>query len=99
NGGFKGLGGLHARNGLLRYGDESATSLRMRRKDSGETVEIVFDASVVPPDPEMRTLIPLALAGSAEATARFGTAWQDRVRRLLVDHADDPAAVSVRRIS
>ena len=99
SGGFKGLGGLHSRRDLLRYGDASAAALRMRRKDSGETVEIVFDASVVPADPEMRTLIPLALAGSAEATARFGAAWQDRVRRLLVDHADDPAAVSVRRIN
>ena len=95
NGGFKGLGGLHARNGLLRYGDESATALRMRRRDTGETVDVVFDASTVPPDPEMRTMIPLALAGSPEATDRFGTAWQDRVRRLLLDHADDPALIEV----
>lgn len=97
-GGFKGLGGLHSRRELLRYGDTSAAALRMRRRDSGETVEIVFDASAVPADPGMRTLIPLALAGSADATARFGAAWQDRVRRLLVDHADDPAVVTVHRI-
>lgn len=99
NGGFKGLGGLHARNGLLRYGDETAGALRMRRADTGETVEVTFNASVVPPDPEMRTMIPLALAGSAEAVARFGAAWQERVRRLLLEHADDPAAVTVRRVA
>lgn len=98
SGGFKGLGGLHSRRDLLHYGDTSAAALRMRRKDSGETVEITFDASVVPADPEMRTLIPLALAGSADATARFGAKWQDRVRRLLIEHADDPAAVAVQRI-
>lgn len=99
DGGFKGLGGLHARNGLLRYGDGAAGALRLRRADTGETVEVAFSASAVPPDPEMRTLIPLALAGRAEAVARFGAAWQERVRRLLVEHADDPAVVSVRRIS
>src|SRR5690606_32167897 len=68
-GGFKGLGGLHVRRNLLRYGDGSAGALRMRREDTGETVEISFDASPVPADPKMRTLIPLALAGSPDATA------------------------------
>ena len=47
----------------------------------------------------LRALIPLALAGSPDATSRFGPAWQDRVRRLLIDHADDPAVVSVRRVN
>lgn len=98
-GGFKGLGGLHVRRNLLRYGDRSAGSLQMRRNDTGATVEVRFDASPVPADPGMRTLIPLALAGSPDATARFGPAWQDRVRRLLIDHADDPAVVSVRRVN
>src|SRR5690606_32778666 len=97
-GGFKGLGGLHARNGLLRYGDGAAGALRLQRAVSGETVEVAFNPAAVPADPEMRTLIPMALAGSAEALARFGAAWQERVRRLLLEHADDPAVVSVRRI-
>ena len=98
-GGFKGLGGLHARKDLLRYGDASAGALRMRRMDTGETVEITFDASPVPADPEMRVMIPLALAGGMEAVARFGAAWQERVRRLLIEHADDPAVVSVRPVA
>ena len=98
-GGFKGLGGLHARKDLLRYGDTSAGALRMRRMDTGETVEVTFDASPVPADPEMRVMIPLALAGGMEAVARFGAAWQERVRRLLIEHADDPAVVSVRPVA
>ena len=98
-GGFKGLGGLHSRKDLLRYGDTSAAALQMRRRDTGEAVEIVFDASPVPADPEMRIMIPLALAGSPDAVERFGAAWQDRVRRLLVEHADDPAVVTVQSIN
>jgi hypothetical protein len=33
----------------------------------------------------------LALAGqaSAEQELEFKTLWQDRVRRILIDHADD----------
>ncbi|MGY0560346.1 hypothetical protein ACW7G2_06485 [Luteimonas sp. A277] len=98
-GGFKGLGGLHARNDLLRYGDATAAALRMKRQDTGASVEVRFDPSPVPADPEMRLMIPLALAGGSEAIARFGAAWQDRVRRLLLEHADDPAVITVRTLA
>ena len=44
-------------------------------------------------------MIRLALGGGMEAVARFGAAWQERVRRLLIEHADDPAVVSVRPVA
>ncbi|GAA3931907.1 hypothetical protein [Luteimonas lutimaris] len=99
-GGFKGLGGRHARNDLLRYGAADATSLRLHRLDSGETVEVALDTSTVPAEPAQRVLLGLVMRGDADAAQRreFGRVWQDRVRRLLLDHADDPAVVRVRRI-
>lgn len=99
-GGFKGLGGQHARNGLLRYADAGAGNLRLRRLDTGETVETIFDTSPVPAEPALRMLLPLVVQGSADAAQRreLGRLWQERVRRLLLDHADDPAVVRVRRI-
>ena len=36
---------------------------------------------------------------AAAQTRLFGELWQDRVRRLLLDHADDPAVVEVRRLA
>jgi hypothetical protein len=48
-----------------------------------------------------RLLIQLVLSGQADAAQRreFGRAWQDRVRRMLIDHADDPAVVKVHALA
>ncbi|MCE7032974.1 hypothetical protein LY625_10175 [Lysobacter sp. GX 14042] len=99
-GGFKGLAGRHARNGLLRYGDAVASGIRMRRMDNGETVEVELDTSAVAVHPEQRQLIALVLQGQATPAQqrRFGEVWQDRVRRLLLEHADDPAVIRVTRV-
>lgn len=98
--GFKGLGGRHARNGLLHFAVADVSEMRLRRNDNGAAVEVSLDTSPVPPDPAQRQLIPLILSGQAsEAQQReFGRLWQDRVRRMLTEHADDPALVQVREV-
>ncbi|HEX5487567.1 MAG TPA: FmdE family protein [Rhodanobacteraceae bacterium] len=99
--GFKGLGGRHARNELLHYASEGIAGIRFRRDDTGRTVEVQFDASTVPPDPMQRMLIQSILAGQADDAQKreFGRLWQDRVRRLLLLHADDPAVVQVHAVN
>ena len=99
-GGFKGLAGRHARNGLLRYAEAGIGALRLRRLDTGATVEVELDTSVVPADPAQRLLLPQVVQGQADAAVllRFGQLWQERVRRMLLEHADDPAMVQVRRV-
>lgn len=100
DGGFKGLGGAHARRNLLRYGNAVAGAMRLRRLDTGETVEVELEASRVPADPEQRPLLMQVMQGTADAgqRKRFGEVWQERVRRLLLEHADDPSVVRVRRV-
>jgi len=99
-GGFKGLAGRHGRKDLLAYGDADAGALRLRRLDTGATVEVEADASRIPMAPAQRVLMPLVLQGGADTAElrEFGRLWQDRVRRMLVDHADDPNLVRVRRV-
>lgn len=100
NNGFHGLAGRFARCGLLRYGDgEGGALASLRRSDSGAAVDVSMDLSSVPPAPEMRALMGRALAPDATAADRaaFGAVWQDRVRRLLLEHADDPAVIVVSR--
>ena len=99
--GFKGLGGRHARNGLLHYGDASATGVRLRRLDTGATVEVELDTAPVPTDPAQRPLLMAIVQGSADPAQRrqFGQLWQARVARLLLEHADDPAVVQVRQVA
>jgi hypothetical protein len=45
-----------------------------------------------------RLLVQRVLTGQADDAQRreFGRLWQDRVRRILIEHADDPEVVKVR---
>ncbi len=99
--GFKGLGGRHARNNLLHYGAGDVAGIRFERADNGEAVEVEIDTGEVPADPMQRLLIQQILIGRAgDAEKReFGRLWQDRVRRMLLVHADDPAVVRVRALA
>ena len=100
NNGFKGLGGHHARRDLLHYAQGDAGGIRFRRNDTGASVEVEIDTRGVPADPMQRLLVQLVLTGQADDTQRreFGHLWQDRVRRMLIEHADDPAVVKVRAL-
>lgn len=96
--GFKGLGGRFVRAHLLRYGDAGVQGvLALRRVDTGQRVHVGFEPGRVPWDPPeaVSELLPLALSGrgGAETAARFGQIWQDRVRRILLEHGDDAQLV------
>ena len=100
-GGFKGLGGLHSRRGLLKFGYSGIAGIAFRRLDTNATVDCFFRPNSVPADPRLGELLPTVIQGSANAaqTKLFGELWQDRVRRLLLDHVDDPAVVELRRLA
>lgn len=100
-GGFKGLGGRHARRNLLQFDVAEVDGIRFRRLDGQEgAVVVALDLSPVPGDPRMGELLPLVLQGAAgaEERARFGELWQERVRRILVDHHDDPRLTTIVRV-
>jgi len=100
DGGFKGLGGRHARRGLLRFGAAEVAGMRFRRLDTGAAVDCIFRPQLVPADPMLGELLPGIVNGTANAaeTRRFGQLWQDRVQRLLIDHGDDPAIVEIQPV-
>lgn len=96
--GFHGIGGRFVRQGLLRYATTTdAPGVRFQRRDTGQAVRVELDLSRVPPPPGLRERMAEALAPAATAEQQrvFGVLWQDRVRRLLLDHADDPAVVRI----
>ena len=96
-GGFKGLGGRHARRGLLAFGVPMQRDLRFTRLDNQASVEVSFHLDALPRTPALAALMQAGLAPGATEQARkaFAVAWQERVRAILLDHADDPALVSV----
>ena len=97
SGGFKGLAGQHSRRNLLAFGQGGGGTFTFRRLDDGSAVTLSLDLSSVPPDPRMGGLLQALLSGEAsEADGRdFRHLWQDRVRRILLEHWDDPALVVV----
>jgi hypothetical protein len=97
-GGFKGIGGRFVRRDLLAFAARNDSEVHFTRLDSGVRVAVTYHPETVPASPELQGLMPKLLAGSASDTERaaFGRLWQMRVKRILIDHCDDPALVACR---
>ncbi len=98
--GFKGLAGQFNRRDKLFFAQPLIQGiLRFTRLDNRQAIEVGSDLSRVPGDPRMGELMPLCLAGQASPAQQgeFQTLWQDRVRRILLEHADDADVIRVYR--
>ncbi len=95
--GFKGLNGRFARHSLMHFGASIDASARFGRTDSGKKVDVFYSPNVVPPSPRMQPLMQKVMTGSADDAERkaFGTLWQERVEKILIDHARDPELIKV----
>jgi len=97
--GFGGIGadGRFGRRDLLQFDAPIDGLLALRRRDNGRGVVLDLDTARVPPAAEMPQLFPKVVAGQAgeDEQARFAALWQERVARMLIDHADDRDLVHV----
>lgn len=98
--GFKGLAGRFDRRSLMAFDAEQSLDIRFTRKDSGASVDAMARLRDVPADPQMAPLMQRCLAGEADAgeAQRFRDLWQDRVRRVLLEHGDDPEVFVIRHV-
>lgn len=98
--GFKGLGGRFDRRYLLEFGADIAGEIRYTRTDTNAGVDARLDLGVVPADPAMLPLLQLAVQGSAtpEQTGEFALLWQERVRRILLEHAEDEEMIRLEAV-
>lgn len=99
-GGFKGIGQRFARNGLLTFATEHAehnAAIRFERLDTGSAVLVHVDAHKIPADASQRERMQAVIQQreTPEQQAEFARLWQERVRRILLQHADDPALLSI----
>ena len=101
DGGFKGLAGRFSRRNLLAFAADLPLEIRYSRLDGGGSVDAMSDLRGIPPDPAMGPLMQACLSGDAtpQEEARFGDLWQQRVRRILLDHGEDPAVFVLRQAS
>jgi hypothetical protein len=90
-GGFHGLGGQFDRRDLLSYEITMEGEMALERTDTSERVILSYDPTIVPADSQLGALLPLILSNKADDSARklFGTLWQERVARIMIDYRDD----------
>ncbi|SMB26013.1 conserved protein of unknown function [Sterolibacterium denitrificans] len=103
--GFKGLAGRYDRRNLLAFNADIPLEIRYTRLDmeSGNAASHAYiDAAAnlrqVPGEPNVPGLMQRCLKNEASAEERrsFATAWQQRVRRILLEHGDDPKVFIIR---
>jgi hypothetical protein len=97
-GGFKGLGGYFSRVDLLRFEVELSGEVCFTRSDNGESRTASLHLSHIAADARMGPLLQRLLSGKQDAVVAevFAVLWQDRVRRILIDHFEDPEVVVFR---
>lgn len=99
-GGFKGLGGRFARQGLLRFGVPMAGEIRFARLDTGAAVELSYHPHAVPRPAALASVMPPpSPEADPDRRREFAAVWQEWVRGLLIDHADDPALIEMAAVA
>jgi hypothetical protein len=95
-GGFKGIGGEFQRQNLMFFSGAMQGEARFERLDNGATVQLTVHMNRVASDPRTGGLLRAILTGVAtpQDAREFAALWQDRVRRILIDHADDPELIA-----
>lgn len=96
-GGFKGLAGRFSRRDLLRFGVPMQGEIRFTRLDTGQAVELAHHPEAAPRPPALISQLQAASDPGADTTTRqaFAAAWQGWVSAILLDHANDPALITV----
>lgn len=97
--GFKGIAGRFDRRGLLFFGVEFPGQIRYTRLDTGNAVTASARLDRIPVDPRTALLLPRCLAETAtpDEAALFQSLWQGRVRKLVIEHADDREVILIQR--
>jgi len=90
--GFHGLGGKFDRRNLLVYEADIDGDISLERVDNGTRVTLSYHPEIVSSDPRVQMWLKMIMSDQAdyEIKQEFQSAWQDRVKRILIDNIDHP---------
>src|SRR5574341_1181942 len=92
--GFRGLGGgRYNRQNLLSFDEteeadkDAVCTVIFERMDTKKEIEISYDNSMLPANPKMGDLMPLAVTGKGTDAEikEFGELWHDRIKAVLMN--------------
>ncbi|MEE1609889.1 hypothetical protein [Microvirga sp. CF3016] len=100
-GGFKGIAGRFERRDRLSYGADIDGEIQFTRRDTGLAVVASLNAAAVPLHADARSLFQRIVREevSPGEAREFQRLWQERVRQLLIDHANDTDVILLRRMA
>lgn len=100
-GGFKGIGGNFGRRNLMHFATDDDGEVCFERCDNGASIQLGMQVNRVAADPRSTTLLKKFLGGlsTPDDVREFASLWQERVKRILIDHADDPDLFAVSHVS
>jgi hypothetical protein len=83
--GFKGLGGAFARHSLMFFNANITSNARFTRLSNGKSVDVFYDASTIPANPNMQPLMQKIMQKQATPQEKklFGELWQERVEKIF----------------
>jgi len=98
--GFKGLNGKFARHSLMEFNAAINASAKFTRVDTGASVEIVYNPSGVPANPNMQPLMQKMMQNKATQDEKklFGTYWQERVKEILTNGDKYPNLIIIKMV-
>jgi hypothetical protein len=97
--GFQGMRGRYRRKGLLSFANQrEGDAIIFKRLDNEASVAVTLDVSLIPADPAQGERLMAILQDCADDAQQIAFAtWQERVRRLLLEFADDPRVIVLHR--
>lgn len=95
NDGFKGLGGIYARNNLLKFDASIKGEIRFTRVDTKASVEVSYNLANLALSGFDQRLMQKSLLNQAsdDEVALFRKQWQQRVKEILIDFCDKAVSV------
>ncbi|CAN5806529.1 FmdE family protein [soil metagenome] len=95
--GFKGIGRQFQRQNLMEFARDISGEACFTRTDNAASVTLAMQMGVVQPHPRTSLLLKKILTGlsSTDDNSEFTALWQERVKCILLAHADDPELIEV----
>jgi formylmethanofuran dehydrogenase subunit E len=95
--GFHGFGGgKYKRHNLMKFDEgnlppkTAICTVLFKRVDNAKAVEVTYSKNMLPGNPKISDLMPLAISGKGtdEQINEFGNLWHERIKMVLMDDID-----------